>query len=222
MPDDQNTTQNQDSKENASPPSPQEPTEPAPENTGISEPAEALPEAPEAPRSDFEVKSNNIPLSDSTPPEPEKIQENQAENEPAPEPISEPVEASEPQTPQIPVNEPLPTSEPSTSEAKEEPKPIETHELEPEKEKSKISYLKSQKLGELLILARSAMQVRKRKKLDRVMSLFLEKSKITNDEVEKLLHVSDATATRYLSQLEKENKIQQSGKTGKGVSYSRI
>ena len=42
------------------------------------------------------------------------------------------------------------------------------------------------------------------------------------NEVEKFLHVSDATATRYLSQLEKENKIKQVGKTGKAVSYSRI
>ncbi|KKQ03399.1 MAG: hypothetical protein US12_C0016G0009 [Parcubacteria group bacterium GW2011_GWA2_36_24] len=54
------------------------------------------------------------------------------------------------------------------------------------------------------------------------MSLFLQHSKITNDEIEKFLHVSDATATRYLSQLEKEGKIKQVGKTGKGVSYSRI
>jgi predicted HTH transcriptional regulator len=54
------------------------------------------------------------------------------------------------------------------------------------------------------------------------MSLFLKQSKITNDEVEKFLHVSDATATRYLSELEKEGKIKQNGKTGKGVSYSRI
>ena len=48
---------------------------------------------------------------------------------------------------------------------------------------------------------------------------------ITNDEVEKLLHVSDATATRYLSQLEKEGKIkknEEKGKRGKWVSYSRI
>jgi len=75
---------------------------------------------------------------------------------------------------------------------------------------------------ELLIKARNAIQFRKRKKLDRIMSLFIKQSKITNDEVEKLLHVSDATATRYLSQLEKEGKIKQSGKTGKGVSYSRI
>ena len=54
------------------------------------------------------------------------------------------------------------------------------------------------------------------------MSLFLQHSKITNDEVEKFLHVSDATATRYLSQLEKEGKIKQSGKTGHSVFYSRI
>ena len=94
--------------------------------------------------------------------------------------------------------------------------------LDEKEDKPKLSYLKSQKLTELLEKAKNAIQFRKRKKLDKIMSLFLEKSKITNDEVEKLLHVSDATATRYLSQLEKENKIQQSGKTGKGVSYSRI
>lgn len=75
---------------------------------------------------------------------------------------------------------------------------------------------------ELLVKARNAIQGRKRKKLDKVMEMFTTKEKITNDEVEKLLHVSDATTTRYLSQLEKEGKIQQSGKTGKGVSYSKI
>ena len=75
---------------------------------------------------------------------------------------------------------------------------------------------------QLLISARNAIQFRKRKKLDRVMSLFLQKSKITNDEVEKFLHVSDATATRYLSTLEKEGRIKQDGKTGKGVSYLKI
>ena len=45
---------------------------------------------------------------------------------------------------------------------------------------------------------------------------------VTNDEVEKLLHVSDATATRYLSALEKEGRIRQVGKTGHGVVYSKI
>ncbi len=81
---------------------------------------------------------------------------------------------------------------------------------------------KSSLARKLLISARNTIQFRKRKKLDRVMSLFLQHSKLTNDEVEKYLHVSDATATRYLSILEKEGKIKQSGRTGKGVSYSRM
>src|SRR3990167_8158686 len=224
MSSDENLPKNQDSEENSTPASPQEPTEQGYENTAHSEPSDALPEALESSPNDFSVKSNDIPPSNSTPTEAEnelKTEEKQAQNEPTPEPVSEPVEALEPETAQIPVNEPLPEAEPSVSEAKEEPK-AETKTPEPEKEKPKVSYLKSQKWNELLVMARNAIQFRKRKKLDKVMSLFLEKSKITNDEVEKFLHVSDATATRYLSQLEKEGKIQQSGKTGKGVSYSRI
>ena len=74
----------------------------------------------------------------------------------------------------------------------------------------------------LLAKAREMIQFRKRKKLEKIMGMFLKQSSITNDEVEKLLHVSDATATRYLSQLEKEGKIKQEGRTGKGVSYSRM
>ena len=195
MPDDQNLTQNQDSDKNSIPPSPQEPTEQGSENTAHSEPSDALSEAPEAPGDGFPVKSNDIPPSNSTPTEEEnepKTEGKQGENESSPEPVSEPVEASEPETAQIPVNEPL-------------------------ENKPKSSFAR-----EFLITARNTIQFRKRKKLDRIMTLFLKQSKITNDEVEKFLHVSDATATRYLSILEKEGKIKQSGKTGKGVSYSRI
>ena len=46
-----------------------------------------------------------------------------------------------------------------------------------------------------------------------------EKAKITNNDVEKLLGVSDATATRYLDALEKEGKIRQVGKRGRFVYY---
>ena len=74
----------------------------------------------------------------------------------------------------------------------------------------------------LLAKALQAVQFRKRKKLDKIMSLFEKRASITNDEVEKLLHVSDATATRYLSILEKENKIKQTEKKGRSVSYSKI
>ena len=75
---------------------------------------------------------------------------------------------------------------------------------------------------EVLVKAREAIRSKKRKKLESILTLFTKQTKITNDEVEKLLHVSDATATRYLSILEKEGKIKQSGITGRSVSYSKI
>jgi len=47
-------------------------------------------------------------------------------------------------------------------------------------------------------------------------------SKFANADVESLLSVSDATATRYLDELEKEDKIKQVGKTGKHVHYEKV
>ena len=44
--------------------------------------------------------------------------------------------------------------------------------------------------------------------------------KIVNNDIEKLLGVSDATATRYLDELEKEGKVRQVGKTGNAVYYT--
>lgn len=70
--------------------------------------------------------------------------------------------------------------------------------------------------------AKAVIQLHKQKKLVKIMSLFEKKKHITNDEVEKLLHVSDATATRYLSHLERQGKIKQTGKTGKGVTYTKV
>jgi hypothetical protein len=73
----------------------------------------------------------------------------------------------------------------------------------------------------LLDKARAVIQSRKQKKLEKIMGLFAKKPSITNDEVEKLLHVSDATATRYLSHLEQQGRIMQTGKTGHAVSYTK-
>ena len=72
-------------------------------------------------------------------------------------------------------------------------------------------------------------QERKQKKLDRIMAMFEEKKQdgstsspqVTNNDVEKLLHVSDATATRYLSILVKEGRVRRVGKTGAGVVYTK-
>ncbi|MFA6529226.1 MAG: hypothetical protein WCT46_06875 [Candidatus Gracilibacteria bacterium] len=174
------------------------------------------------------MKSNDIPPSNSTLTEPSsepKPEEKSAPNELSPELVSEPVQAIEPPTAQISTNEPLTKTEelpPSASlpeekpPASREPKPRTLTEATPPIASS------SDHMRELQVKEQLAIKNKKRKKLDLVMTLFLKQSKITNDEVEKFLHVSDATATRYLSILKKENKIKQVGKTGKGVSYSKI
>jgi hypothetical protein len=73
----------------------------------------------------------------------------------------------------------------------------------------------------LLAKASAKIQSKKKAKLEKIIQALNTKNKITNDEVEKLLHVSDATATRYLSELEKQGKITQTGKTGHAVTYTK-
>jgi Fic family protein len=46
--------------------------------------------------------------------------------------------------------------------------------------------------------------------------------KITNDMVQEVLGVSDATAVRYLDELEKSGIIKQVGKTGKYTYYEKV
>ena len=179
---------------------------------------------------------NPTPEENPSPQSPQEPTEPASENTAHSEPSSMPPEALEsPQNTEsaVPVNNDNLTQNEPEAVRTESGEALEIHENqgspvsqsqtaqtpvnEPLENKSKSSFAR-----ELLITARNAIQFRKRKKLDRVMSLFLKQSKITNDEVEKFLHVSDATATRYLSILEKEGKIKQNGKTGHMVSYSRI
>lgn len=55
----------------------------------------------------------------------------------------------------------------------------------------------------------------------KVIELLNTKHQITNDEIQNHLGVSDASATRYLDELEKEGKIRQVGSTGKHVYYEK-
>jgi len=53
---------------------------------------------------------------------------------------------------------------------------------------------------------------------------YLETTKgkqVTNNEIQDLLDISDATATRYLEELEKEGVIRQVGETGRSVFYEK-
>ena len=58
--------------------------------------------------------------------------------------------------------------------------------------------------------------------LPKVLQFLASHGQLTNDDVQKLLGVSDATATRYLEELEKEGRIRQVGREGRGVHYEKI
>lgn len=73
----------------------------------------------------------------------------------------------------------------------------------------------------LLIKARAAIQSRKQKKLLKILALIGQKGKVKNADVSRILRCSNATATRYLDELEKQGKVRQVGKRA-GSFYELI
>jgi len=59
----------------------------------------------------------------------------------------------------------------------------------------------------------------KAKNISKLEEYIKKKDEITNDEIEGLLGVSHATATRYLDELEKRDLVEQVGESGSGVYY---
>lgn len=54
---------------------------------------------------------------------------------------------------------------------------------------------------------------------EKILKIFAADNNVTNNEIQKALGISDASATRYLDELEKDEKIEQVGKEGRGVVY---
>ncbi len=64
-------------------------------------------------------------------------------------------------------------------------------------------------------------QMRKKAENKEKILVFLrENGKIQNNDVERLVGVSNATAERYLDELEKKGKLIQHGKIGQSVFYT--
>ncbi|MCK9211790.1 MAG: DUF977 family protein [Candidatus Paceibacterota bacterium] len=55
---------------------------------------------------------------------------------------------------------------------------------------------------------------------EKILAFAQEHGKIQNNDVEKLAGVSNATAERYLDELEKEGKLTQHGTIGQNVFYT--
>ncbi len=195
-----------------------------PENTPESEPANEPASEPQIAESETE---------------PEVIEtEPKTATEAAGEAPAEPAEeVPETETAQVVGNEPLteipPEGADATAEAPKEQPPTPTEEPTPEPDRKptrerdtddKLEKEPERSKGFLALLlqkANATKLLRKEKKLLKVMTLFEDKPEITNDDVEKLLHVSDSTATRYLDELEKRGRITQRGTTGRGVIYTK-
>lgn len=55
--------------------------------------------------------------------------------------------------------------------------------------------------------------------ISKVEEFIKGKSEVTNDEVQNYLNCSDASAERYLNELESQGKLKQIGKTGRATKY---
>ena len=166
--------------------------------------------------------------SDITPAEPASV--SAVAGEPAvqdgPEPAAEPpVETKAPsESPlsTLPVAEPpaAPVSDTTfTSPVAPEPQPVApvpapTHPVPVVQSIPPVASPKS-----FLVRAIEAVRFRKRAKLEKIVKLAAEKGSIVNDDVEKLVRVSHATATRYLAELVRDGRLRRTGASRTEARY---
>ena len=62
----------------------------------------------------------------------------------------------------------------------------------------------------------------KAERKQKILGLLARQSSLTNNQIEELLGVSDATATRYMEELEQEGRVRQVGEKGRFVRYEKI
>jgi hypothetical protein len=181
--DDQNTSSGPVA-ETPAPESAPTPTEPESSQPNGYTPTDLPPTAPESPTD----ASATIPVEDQNP----GMNQSESEVPEAPNmaPISEPIQPAPVQfTPSAPAT-PTPQAPQTQSPAQQD----------------QTGFIHS-----LLIKAQAKIQSNKQKKLDKII-LFAQKKKIiVNEDVQKLLHVSSATATRYLVKLVQQGRLARVG-----------
>ncbi len=158
------------------------PVEPESSQPNGSTPTDLPPEAPESPTSDVPT----IPVES----------QNGGVNEPESKPVEPP---KEPQieavsaTPVQSVSAPAPQTSATTQ----------TQSLAQQDQKGFIHAL--------LIKAQAKIQFNKQKKLDKIIQLAQKKKIVANEDIQMLLHVSSATATRYLVKLVEQGHLARAG-----------
>jgi hypothetical protein len=189
--DDQNTP-SEPVEETETPEPASAPVEPVSDQTTDSDPANMPPEAPESPIND----DSNVPVEDQNAPinQPESDEQNgpiSTPNEPeAPvndQPVSEPIQSTPVQS--APVSAPTPQT-PTTPQ------------VQSSAQQNQNSFIRA-----LLAKANAKLGSNRQKKLDKIMLTAQKKGFITNEQAQDILHCSDATATRYLSKLVQQGRL---------------
>jgi len=78
---------------------------------------------------------------------------------------------------------------------------------------------RTKETGESMLIEKQAREKAQNKQ--KILDFIVGKDRITNDDVQSFLGVSDATAERYLDELEKQGVLAQKGEK-KGVYYQKI
>ncbi len=171
-----------------------------------SPPAESAPEV---------VSASSSEVAPVTEPEPVPLPEIEIPVEPetpeaSPAPVSDSTPASpQPEPPPVSDSAPTPPPTPAPTEkaaVSSAATPAASQPATPATPPIPDTSIRS-RLGEAL----EAIRFRKRARLDKILQLAAKKRKIKNDDVEKLLRVSDSTAQRYLNQLVVEAKLRRVG-----------
>jgi len=74
-------------------------------------------------------------------------------------------------------------------------------------------------IGEGLSRYQKEIQKGKEDRKSQILELFKTKTELTNNDVEKVLGVSDATATRYFDELEREGIVEVFGDSKRAAKY---
>ena len=127
-------------------------------------------------------------------------------------PVEAPIETPIAPAPPPPITEPTP--EP-TVPAEPTPAPV-----SPAPAPTPPAPAADNTIQRLLAKAKEKIQFRKQAKLEKIMAFAKAQGSVTNDQAQKLLRVSDATASRYLAQLVKSGRLRPVKAVGRGARYT--
>jgi hypothetical protein len=162
----------------------QTPETPVSSQTDGSQPSNMPPEAPESPTS----------ASIITPTEDQNGGVNQPENE-VPESTNE-----------APIPEPTQSIPAESTSSAPAPQTPQAPQSQSSAQQDQTGFIRA-----LLAKAQAKIQSNKQKKLDKIIVLAEKKKLIANEDVQNILYVSDATATRYLVKLVQQGRLSRVG-----------